>query len=51
MEDTAGHKRDRVHSELQRRGLSALKVGRLGNFQVSEVDDWVRAGKAELKDE
>ena len=51
MEDAAGHKRDRVHSELQRRGLSALKADRPRKLQVSEVGGWVRAGKAELKDE
>ena len=31
---------------IERKKLPAHKVGRLWKFQVSEVNDWVRAGKA-----
>lgn len=50
LEEVAEHlgvSKDTVHRWLRKRGLPAHKVGRLWKFQVSEVDDWVRAGKAD----
>ena len=41
-----GVKRDTVYKWIERKKLPAHKVGRLWKFQVSEVNDWVRAGKA-----
>ncbi len=38
--------RDTVYRWIDDRGLPAHKVGRLWKFMVSEVDEWVRAGKA-----
>lgn len=38
--------RDTVYRWIDDRGLPAHKVGRLWKFKVSEVDEWVRAGKA-----
>lgn len=49
LEEVAEHlgvSKDTVHRWLRKRGLPAHKVGRLWKFQVSEVDDWVRAGRA-----
>ena len=37
---------DTVYKWIERKKLPAHKVGRLWKFQVSEVNDWVRAGKA-----
>ena len=34
-----------VYKWIERKKLPAHKVGRLWKFQVSEVNDWVRAGK------
>lgn len=54
LEEVAEHlgvSKDTVHRWLRKRGLPAHKVGRLWKFQVSEVDDWVRAGKADDTDE
>ncbi|HLA33577.1 MAG TPA: helix-turn-helix domain-containing protein [Rhodocyclaceae bacterium] len=31
----------------ERKGLPAHKIGRLWKFQLSEVDQWVRAGGAD----
>lgn len=31
----------------ERKGLPAHKIGRLWKFQLSEVDEWVRAGGAD----
>lgn len=30
-------------------GLPAHKIGRLWKFQLSEIDEWVRAGRANLE--
>lgn len=35
-----------VYKWVDRRQLPAHKLGRLWKFQVSEVDEWVRAGRA-----
>ena len=37
---------DTVYKWIERRKLPAHKMGRLWKFKVSEVDGWVRAGKA-----
>lgn len=43
---------DTVYKWIERKRLPAHKVGRLWKFQVSEVNDWVRAGKvAEQNDD
>jgi excisionase family DNA binding protein len=38
--------RDTIYRWIDNRGLPAHKVGRLWKFKVSEVDAWVREGKA-----
>ena len=38
--------KDTVHRWIRRRAIPAHKVGRQWKFQVSEVNEWVRAGKA-----
>lgn len=35
-----------VYKWVDRRQLPAHKLGRLWKFQASEVDEWVRAGRA-----
>ena len=42
-----GVKRDSIYRWIDRKNLPAHRVGRLWKFQLSEVDDWVRAGGAE----
>ena len=37
---------DTIYKWIERRKLPAHKVGRLWKFMASEVDDWVRAGRA-----
>ena len=39
--------RDTVYRWIDDRSLPAHKVGRLWKFKVSEVDDWVRAGRVD----
>jgi excisionase family DNA binding protein len=49
LEDVAKHvgvSKDSVHRWIRRRKMPAHKVGHLWKFKVSEVDRWVRAGKA-----
>lgn len=38
-----GVAKDTVYRWRERKGLPAHRVGRLWKFQLSEVDDWVRA--------
>ncbi|HFS6042208.1 helix-turn-helix domain-containing protein [Klebsiella michiganensis] len=38
--------KDTVYRWRERQGLPAHKIGRLWKFQLSEVDEWVRAGGA-----
>lgn len=48
LEEIARHlgvSQDTVHRWIRTRTLPAHKVGRLWKFQVSEVNEWVRAGK------
>lgn len=37
---------DTIYKWIDRKGLPAHKAGRLWKFMISEVDAWVRAGKA-----
>ena len=41
-----GVAKDTVYRWRERKGLPAHKIGRLWKFQLSEVDEWVRAGGA-----
>ena len=41
-----GINRDTVYKWVKRKNMPAHKVGKLWKFKVSEVDVWVRAGKA-----
>ena len=40
--------KDTVYRWRERKGLPAHKIGRLWKFQLSEVDEWVRAGGADV---
>lgn len=49
MEEIAGHlgvSQDTVHRWIRLRKMPAHKVGHLWKFQISEVDEWVRTGRA-----
>lgn len=39
--------KDTVYRWRERKGLPAHKIGRLWKFQLSEIDEWVRAGGAD----
>mgnify|MGYP000258192272 CR=1 FL=1 len=41
-----GVAKDTVYRWVQSRGLPAHRVGRLWKFKVSDIDAWVREGKA-----
>ena len=41
-----GVKRDTVYKWIERKEMPAHKVGRLWKFKQSEIDTWVRSGKA-----
>lgn len=38
--------RDTVLQAISKKGLPAYKVGRLWKLKLSEVDEWVKSGKA-----
>lgn len=42
-----GVTKDSVYSWIATKDMPAHRVGRLWKFQVSEVDAWVRAGRAD----
>jgi len=46
-----GIAKDTVYRWIESKGLPAHRIGRLWKFKLSEVDEWVRAGGAELSDE
>lgn len=49
LNEIAGHlqvSRDTVYRWIDHRGMPAHKVGRLWKFKVSQIDNWVEAGKA-----
>ena len=37
---------DTIYKWITRKGMPAHKVGKLWKFMVSEVNEWVRTGKA-----
>ena len=41
-----GVSRDTIYNWLKK-GMAAHKFGKLWKFKTSEVDDWIRAGKAQ----
>ena len=51
VDDIAKHlgvAKDSVYRWIERRSLPAHRIGRLWKFKVSEVDEWVRAGGADV---
>jgi excisionase family DNA binding protein len=54
VEEIAEHigvTKDSIYRWIEKRGLPAHRVGKLWKFKRSEVDEWVRTGKAAEKDE
>ena len=53
-QDVAKHlevAKNSVYRWIKARKLTAHRIGRLSKFQLSEVDEWVRAGRAHEDDE
>jgi excisionase family DNA binding protein len=53
VDDVAKHlgvAKDSVYRWIDSRKLPAHRIGRLWKFKLSEVDDWVRAGGADVDD-
>ena len=49
LEEIAEHLKvstDTIHRWIRAKKIPAHRVGRMWRFQMSEVDAWVRAGKA-----
>lgn len=49
VEDVAKHlnvTKDSIYRWIDKKGFPAHKIGRLFRFKLSEVDEWVRTGKA-----
>ena len=46
-----GVKSETIYTWIENKDMPAHKVGRLWKFKVSEVDAWVRSGKAAQKGE
>ena len=43
-----GVARDTVYRWIDTRGMPAHRVGRFWKFQLSEVDEWVKSGEADV---
>ena len=43
-----GVARDTVYRWIDSRGMPAHRVGRFWKFQLSEVDEWVKSGEADV---
>ena len=43
--------KDSVYRWIESRHLPAHKIGRLWKFKLSEIDDWVRKGGADVETE
>lgn len=53
-DDNAAHFRvtkDTIYSWIGEKEMPACKVGRLWKFQATEIDEWVRHGRAGTVDE
>ena len=46
-----GVTKDTVYAWIAEKDMPAHKVGRLWKFQATEVDEWVRSGRAGTADE
>ncbi len=44
-----GVARDSIYRWIESKRLPAHKIGRLWKFKISDVDEWVRAGAAEVE--
>ena len=54
VDEVAAHlgvNKDSVYRWIERKGLPAHRVGRLFRFKLSEVDEWVRAGGSDEKND
>jgi excisionase family DNA binding protein len=53
-DDIAAHlgvTKDTVYAWIAEKDMPAHKVGRLWKFQATEIDEWVRSGRAGTVDE
>ena len=41
-----GVSRDTVLNRIEKRNMPAAKIGRLWKFKITEVDAWMKSGKA-----
>lgn len=41
-----GVERETIYNWIEKRGMPAHRVGRFWKFQISEVDAWIKSGKA-----
>ena len=56
VEEIAAHlgvNRDTIYKWIERKRMTAHKLGKLWKFKVAKVDEWIRAGRAaeQLSDE
>ncbi|WP_287771651.1 helix-turn-helix domain-containing protein [Megasphaera sp.] len=46
VQEYLGVGRENILQMIREKNMPAYKVGRLWKFKLSEVDDWVKSGKA-----
>ena len=46
-----GASRESIFKWIDNKGMPAHKLGKLWKFKISEVDEWIKSGKAGSKEE
>lgn len=49
IQDHLGVGRETILQWIAKRNMPAYKVGRLWKFKISEVDEWIRSGGADVR--
>ncbi len=51
VQDYLGVRRETILQWISKRNMPAYKVGRLWKFKLSEIDEWIRSGGAEERND
>ncbi|GHU76767.1 transcriptional regulator [Clostridia bacterium] len=48
--DYLGASRESIFKWIESKDMPAHKLGKLWKFKISEVDEWIRSGRARVRD-
>jgi excisionase family DNA binding protein len=49
--DYLGASRESIFKWIEHKDMPAHKLGKLWKFKISEVDEWIRSGRAGVRDD